>query len=438
MSGPIGGNLLAYGARAAGGIEARSSGGIALSNPESAMLEQQQQTQSVKDFQSRSVFARVFDVHDYRSLASRAIDTQSPDPGQNLKNMAIGLISVNKWLPTILSSILPRAHAASTPYDWGFPQYGIPSSIANDPKYEDPYDNADKVAAILDHDTTDNYKNRALECFGATLAKGGDGWNVVAEKEVNPSTGAYTGSSCSDTSDDSWKRIMLFVFDTRTMDAISCYHGDDDQACSDVGFGSPAATTPGSGGGGSTSGPVAEGTNSQLAQKILDYKKTGQYSCDNPGDCADLQKVVAGHTLSGSQGCTAQTLDTHVLQLMLYAIEVGKFKIGTYSLCGDHSHDGAHGHSGGYAVDISSVNGVGVNQNSTQAKTNTLALDKFLNALPATLTLSQQISYGYGNHFDADLAATQQYGSKLCTTSCVSIYTLGVESEHENHIHAGY
>ena len=440
MSGPVGGNLMAYGAREAGGIAGRSSGGVALSGSNATVVDAQLQSAANKQFQSESFLARTFDVHDYRSLISRTIDNQSSNSMQTIGTMATSLLSVNKWVATIASVFNPLAHAASPPYDWGFPQYGIPANLLSDPNYEDPYANADKVATILDAEAAGsqtNYVARAKSCFGVTISKGADGWNAVADGDVNPNSADYMAGNCSDLSDNTWKRVMLFVEDTRTMAAIACRQGTDDQACTDAGIGGGVASTTTTGGG-TTGGPVDAGTSPQLAQKILNYRATGQYNCDNPGDCADLQKVVAGQTLSGSQGCTAQTLDTHVLQLLLYAIEVGKFKIGTYAMCGDHSHDGAHGHSGGYAVDISSVNGVGVNQNSAQAKTNTLALDKFFNALPAALTLSQQISYGYGNHYDADLAATQMYGSKLCTTSCVSIYTLGVESEHENHIHAGY
>jgi hypothetical protein len=188
----------------------------------------------------------------------------------------------------------------------------------------------------------------------------------------------------------------------------------------------------------SGSGPVEEGTNAELAKKILDYRSSGQYSCDNPGDCADLQKIVNGQSLSGSSGCQAQTLDTKVLQLMLYIIENGKFKLGTYALCGDHSNDGPNGHSGGKAVDISTINGAALNQDTAQAGAEGLKMDQFLNNLPAGLALNQQISYGYGGHYSQPMAALQQYNGQLCNSSCVSIYGSTTESEHTNHIHAGY
>lgn len=197
-------------------------------------------------------------------------------------------------------------------------------------------------------------------------------------------------------------------------------------------------TAGGAAGGSGSSGSVDQGSASQLAQKLLDYKKTGRYNCDNPGDCTDLQKVVSGQSLAGSSGCQAKTLDPRVIQLLLYLIESGNFKVGTYAMCGDHSFDSPRGHSGGFAVDISSVNGVAINQDTQAAATQGVAMDKFLNNLPTALQLNQQISYGYGNHPYQPMADLQQADGKLCTSSCVSFYTLAVEQEHENHIHAGF
>ncbi|HVS78855.1 MAG TPA: phage tail tip lysozyme [Candidatus Saccharimonadales bacterium] len=201
----------------------------------------------------------------------------------------------------------------------------------------------------------------------------------------------------------------------------------------------------GGGGGGSQtgtgSGPVDEGTNAQLAQKLLNYRKTGQYQCDNPGDCTDLEYMVEGKALSSepNTACKVDTLDSRVLKLLLYLIENGGFKIGTFAMCGDHSDDGLGGHSGGLAVDISTVDGANLGLDTSDAGAEGLKMDQFLNSsLPTALKLDQQISWGYGGHYDAAMAATQQYNGQLCGSSCVTIYTQAIEDEHTNHIHAGY
>jgi hypothetical protein len=204
-------------------------------------------------------------------------------------------------------------------------------------------------------------------------------------------------------------------------------------------FSNTASGGSDNGGGGLTQDPsqIQQGTVAQLAQKLLDYKSQGKYNCDNSGDCTQLQQMANNQSIQAG-ACQVSKLDPRVLQLLLYMIEVGKFKVGTFAFCSDHSDDGPTGHSGGFAVDISSVNGQAINQDSQKVKDAALAADKFLDNLPAQLQLRQQISYGYGYHYDPDLAATQQYDSKLCHSSCVSIYTSGVEAEHENHIHAGF
>jgi hypothetical protein len=251
MSGPLGGNILAYGAREAANIEARASGGVAMSGTQTAVLDKQAEQQDQKQFRSESFFARVFDVHDYRSLASRAIDSSNPSMTQDAKDFASSLFGVRGILHNISSIFNPAAHAASQPYDWGFPQYGIPSTMASSPLFANPYDNADKVAALLDSsclnsDGTTNvscgYIKKANQCFGVAISKDNGVWNVAAEKSVIPTDGSYLDAHCADMSDMNWQRMMLFVFDTRTMDAIACDQGDD-SSCANVGYGASASST---------------------------------------------------------------------------------------------------------------------------------------------------------------------------------------------------
>ncbi|MDB5164959.1 MAG: hypothetical protein JWL89_585 [Candidatus Saccharibacteria bacterium] len=237
-SGPVGGNILAYGARAAAGTEARSSGGIELSNTETAVLDKQQQVEDQKSFQSKSYFARMFDTSDYRSLTGRLADSVSPSTSQNVASLASGFTRLGSILPHAFSALLPKTSAADKPYDWGFPIYGIPHDILNDTNLENPYDNADKVAAVLDGPDSKSYIDRANHCFGTDISKGTDGWDVAFTKAVSPNDQGYIDAHCSDTSDYNWKRMMLFVFDTKTMDAADCYDGTSDtsdQSCEALG-----------------------------------------------------------------------------------------------------------------------------------------------------------------------------------------------------------
>ena len=246
LSGPEGGNIYAYGAREASKIEARASGGIPLSDAESNASAEAQHRNDVASFQSRPLFARMFDLRDYQSLASRIIDKQSPDPVQSVRTIVASFLTITQWLPRTLMAFSPGAHAASQPYDWGNPLVGTPDAITNDPKYEDPYDNGHRMAVLLtqaDQNNDSSYKDRVKSCFGVTLSKGADGWNAIADSDVNPASEDYTTANCSEQGNENWTRLMVFVLDTRTMAAAACYLINDAQSCQEVGFNN-GATAP--------------------------------------------------------------------------------------------------------------------------------------------------------------------------------------------------
>jgi hypothetical protein len=311
------------------------------------------------------------------------------------------------------------------------------------------------VQDLLNSAAGQSYIQKASDCFGVTIAPDSSGlWDVTApagSPDVNPydnNPDGYSSKDCdtpapadctNDTSDAcDWLRVRFFVLDTETMNSMSCYEGDD-EACTDVGFDSTGASSPGSGPGTATQDPskIEQGSDADLSKKLLTYKASGQYNCDNSGDCTQLEQMANGQSIQAG-ACQVSQLDPRVLQLLLYLIEVGNFKIGTFAMCSDHSFDSSRGHSGGFAVDISSVNGQAINSDSPATKTQALALDKFLDNLPAALKLNQQIDWGYGDHPDTDIQAYQQFNGQVCGSSCEQYYTLTVEEEHENHTHAGF
>jgi hypothetical protein len=330
----------------------------------------------------------------------------------------------------------PKVQAAAPAvYDYGFPTTGFSIDEMSNPKVANPYLNADQVVSTI-LPAHPEYIARAEKCFGVTIDP--PSYDITSWQASTPEykSSDLLSDDCRDSSSD-WLQTRFYIFDTQTMEAAGCYNGDvsDDmaaQACSDIGFAAsstaPSDTTTGTG------GAVATGTNVELAQKILNYQKEGKYNCDNPGDCADLQKIVNGQSLAGSNGCIAKTLDSRVLKLIIYVIENGNFKVGTYALCGDHSSDGPNGHSGGLAVDFSTVNGVAVVANSPQARTNTLQLATFLNRLSGELKLRQLITAGYGGKFDQafldlELPSSATFGGTGASST---------NADHTNHIHAGY
>jgi hypothetical protein len=456
------GSEIDFGAALAANGQSMLAGGTALTPKQSTQLRSVSDMIAADNFASQSLAHRLFSPYDQQSLISRAMDSSSHNVQQNITSMTAVIFHPGRLFTSLGSLFGGTVKADTGSFDYGFPTIGFTQADMSDSKYENPYDNACRVvgcpgqtdpasgvkgiAGFLTDSTGavtatgQAYIDLAHKCFGAKVTPDANGqnWDVVSDSGTmpNPYDSGYPGN-CGNTSDVNWTRLRFFILDTQTMNTMGCYQGDS-QACSDIGFTATNSTGQDSNSGTNGTGTVDEGTNAQLAQKLLGYQTTGQYHCDNPGDCTDLHKIVDGQSLAGSDGCQAQTLDPRVLQLLLYLIENGGFKIGTFALCGDHHFDGLGGHSGGKAVDISSVNGASLAQDSQQTATEGLKLDKYLNNLPANIKLDQQISYGYGGHYYQPMSATQQYGGQLCNSSCVSIYTLTVENQHTNHIHAGY
>ncbi len=238
LSGPLGGNLMAYGAREAGNMGARSEGGVALSSSDTQKVVAYDQSQSKKQFSSQDFFARIFNIDSNNSLFGKLADYIQPSI-KSVGDTFLGLFNFGHIFSGIVSSILPKASAASTPYNWEFPLYGIPSSIldSSDPTMQNPYANANEVSQLLNTQSTEaqNMINRANTCFGVSIEKISGQWSVIPQSDVNPDTSSYINADCNNLSDNNWQRIILFVLDSRTMDAYACYRGNQ-QSCSNTGF----------------------------------------------------------------------------------------------------------------------------------------------------------------------------------------------------------
>lgn len=313
-TGALGGSVMAFGAREAANISVRSSGGVELDDTESLTLDKRLEEKNQDEFRSKSFFARMLDINDYRSLASRTIDRTNADPRDNISNIANGLVGLGNVAPTLLSALTAKASAQNEQsyYNWGFPRWGIPSRLLNDSDLEDPYENSKRVDALLK--LNDDYIDRAKKCFGVEIGQGPYGLDAVATEEVNPNSDSYVDADCNHTDDPNWRKVIMFVFDTRTVTAAQCYDGDE-EACSNLGINqsTPSSNTPPSGTG--STGSVS-GTTQELAQQLLDLADRGKididnyYSEDPASDEADrstprkqLEDLANGDSAKGSTRC---------------------------------------------------------------------------------------------------------------------------------------
>jgi hypothetical protein len=344
FSGPIGGGLLAYGGREAANIGSRAEGGVALSSTDSSKYTAMYESQQRKTFESESLASRLFDTHSTNSLMSQVALSISPSWKENVSNGAQFFASIGTTLPKIFSFLSSPVHAASQTYDWGFPQYGIPSSVLDDESMANPYKNANQVASVLDGSSGNGYISRAQDCFGVEISKESGAWDVSPSSEVNPAEEDYGNARCDDLSDPNWKRVMLFVFDTRTMAATACYMGDD-QSCSQEGIGSGSGSASSD-----TSSSVATGNAKDLAQQILANKKI-DLTCYSTSVKQDVQSAAAGQP-----GTAGAMTSSAILKLIA---TLGK----NHSVCvtaiqsnGQGHTDGSY-HYSGDGVDFGSLDG---------------------------------------------------------------------------------
>lgn len=381
LSGPLGGNLAAYGARAAANIGAIASGGVRLAGSTVSQINQQQEQQSEQQFRSESFFARMFDVYDYRSLAGRLADSISPNPLTNVSSIMGAFSNMGSSLLSNLASIfVPRAHADYS-YDWGFPQYGIPSDLLNDPSLSDPYGNADTVAALFDSGAGQGYIERAQSCFGVSINKDSGVWDVLPQHDVDTNGSDYLGAHCDDLSDPNWKRVVMFVFDTSIMKSAACYEGDD-QSCSDIGIGNQSSSGSTVSGG---NGTLPTGTSKDLASQLLPLIQQGKITCGSaaggsgPANCLDIQNTANGTPIGGN--CAVNSLTPHLLGLILGLVRDDGWTLGISAICSNHSPegDGAYaGHSYGSVADFSIENGA--------TGSDSAANEKFVNDAATLLT----------------------------------------------------
>lgn len=229
------GHTLAYGSQALAADMYRKSGAAPIegqSTTSAPLL-----AQNKEDFQQKSFFARTFDIYDYRSVASKAIDSSNFNASQTIASLTNSFGSLGSVFSNIFSLFSPRLLAADGEgaYDFGFPRYGFTQADLDNPLTEDPYKNAEKAASILK--SNDDYVDRAKDCFGVEFDED-NGWKVDLinnpdgdpEKDVLPNTAKYQEANCGDRS-NKWLIIRLFIFDSRTMEAYACYEGVDENAC---------------------------------------------------------------------------------------------------------------------------------------------------------------------------------------------------------------
>lgn len=241
--GPMGGNLLAHGAMAKAGLTSMNFGGVAFSKATSQEIREQRIAEYNDEFSKQSFVVKTLDINDRRSLAGNLIDSTPNNSSQILASLT-NVFNIKSIFSSIGSFFNTRALAAERSYDWKMPEYGFSKTILDNPDYQDPYENADKVAGAIN----DSYVDRAEKCFGAKISKDDeDKWGIITDSMPNPAEGEYKDANCGDESDENWIRLRLFILDSKNIFADVCMRGDPEdpevqKTCQDMGVDTETTT----------------------------------------------------------------------------------------------------------------------------------------------------------------------------------------------------
>lgn len=243
IGGAIGGGLYGYGAMEFQGIQGRSSGGVAMPQSDVDKISRQYEQTEREEFTKKSTVAKIFDVKDYNSVASRTVGTMDTNIPRGVTNVATSVLSLRAFTGLFGTFGTSKANAAQEAerYDWNMPTYSIPLKLLNNPEYANPYASGDKMAVILDSPEGEKHIDRAMKCFGNSIQKGSQGWEVKPVKDVNPNSAEYVEARCDNLDDPNWNRMIMFVSDSREVDAESCFlsSGEDGiESCANNGIGS--------------------------------------------------------------------------------------------------------------------------------------------------------------------------------------------------------
>lgn len=222
------GNLANYGARLATNDAFIAKGGRELSGTETAQLKAQRDADLRHAQRHKSFFAQVFDIYDANSAVSKAV-IQNPDFASP-KTAAAALVQAPTKLSSVIGFMLPgfnQKASAQSNYDYGFPEYGFSLSEQDDPRFQDPYANAEIVEPQLER-----LNSEYGSCFSTT---------------IDPTSGAIvTGEAkrydqiddkCKDPNNEELLRYRFYLADTVTAKSLACFENIDEGACNELGFG---------------------------------------------------------------------------------------------------------------------------------------------------------------------------------------------------------
>ncbi len=251
------GDIANYGAKMVADEAAAAAGGVPMSKKTLGELKASQVEDVASNFKDQSLAYKLFNPYDSQSAVGQMLNKQDPSISGNVATVASGILNFGQTLASTighLGSIKASAAASATPYDYGTPTFGFSPEEMSNPIVDNPFQNSEAVANLLDGNNNANnsgepdYIARASKCFGATISNSSGAWDVTYDNTPQQLYGKdyrNVEADCLDAS-QAWLRIRFFIFDTQTMKSEACYEGST-QSCTDMGLstdGGPSSAGP--------------------------------------------------------------------------------------------------------------------------------------------------------------------------------------------------
>ena len=240
------GNFANYGARLAANDVSTTHGGIAVGTLAANNLKIESYNQIATEFKHKPLFYKLFNRSDPDSTISKIMPNQGFSANQHsIANTLTSFPSVLKKTAALFGTVAhPRVLAATTAYDYGFPEYGYTLGEIDNPTYDDPYTNA----AIVEQPgrlatLNDKY---GKDCFGLTIDPLTFAITTSAQmtqdRYVNQSNTPAIATKCNDRSNTELTQYRFYIADLTAAKAIACYESIDEDACTELGFGTQPVT----------------------------------------------------------------------------------------------------------------------------------------------------------------------------------------------------
>lgn len=264
------GNLLAYGGLLSGNASSIAMGGVPLDSAQAFEWKQYLDGQRRDELREKSIAERYLDPYSTDSVVGLALMDSAPYSSNlgSLSNVARGGFSIiGSSLGGSLTNIFSKPVAAQTThgYNYGIPEFGIPVTQLNSTRYEDIYENIDRME-------DNNYErlkaaNAAWgQCFGNPL----DDTGTIVDNEVTDEEYRHISDCDDDRANPDFQDYQMYILDNVSIKSMACYEGISDTACGEIGATNTTASSPSA----ATSANPGEDTSSQTCP-VDPYIKDG-------------------------------------------------------------------------------------------------------------------------------------------------------------------